>query len=449
MIIKVTSEQGKRWSDGKAIKKSSASEASPLDLQAERDQTIIGFGGCFNEIGAKALFELDKSERQEVLEELFGADACDFGFCRTPMGASDFALSWYSYNDNEHDFSMDHFSIERDKEYLLPYIKEAKKLRGELKLFASPWSPPAWLKEKNRYNGSRLRQEKEVFEAYAHYFSKYLSAYKSEGFDIKQVHVQNEPNSDQKFPSCIWTGAEMRDFIKDYLGPKLEAEGHLNDTEIWAGTIEKGTHHGWAIGPWKDFQYKDWTHTILSDKAARKYIKGVGYQWDGKGSVQRTHTAFPEVPIMQTESECGNGENSWDYAFYTFELMWQYFNNGCSAYAYWNMILTPGGESTWGWPQNSMITIDSGLEKGKRITYNPEFYLMKHLSNSVKPGARFIKQRGEAAAFSLAFENPDKSIAIIAVNPFDIDQDLSFNSAGEGETMTVPSRSFVSYIKKV
>jgi glucosylceramidase len=417
----------------------SAAPANPLRLAGPAAQTVTGFGGCFNEIGGRELLRLPEPARAEVLEALFGPTGCAFDFCRLPIGASDYAVSWYSHADTPDDLALAHFSIERDRRFLLPYIHAAQAVRPDLRFFASPWSPPAWMKFPERYNGGRLRAEPAVRAAYADYFLRYVRAYRAEGVSVSQIHVQNEPNSDQKFPSCLWTGAEMRDFIRDHLGPRFESAGEA--CEIWAGTIERAALIGWDPSTLTGDSYHTWAHTILSDPAARRFIKGVGYQWNGKGSVAQTRAEWPDLPVIQTENECGDGKNSWDYAFYVFDLLWHYFNDGCSAYVYWNMILPPGGQSTWGWNQNTMIMVDGA---SGAITYNPEFYVMKHLAHHVRPGARFVPVKGNQAAFSLHFENADGTRALLLANPSATARALDFAIPGLPARLELEPRSLAT-----
>jgi glucosylceramidase len=360
-----------------------------------------GFGGCFNELGWTALNRLSRENRQRALESLFSAGkGCGFTYCRLPIGASDYAETWYSHNENPGDFKMKRFSIERDHRHLIPYIRAARELQPELYLFASPWSPPTWLKNPQAYNNGKLIWQPECLKAYALYFLRFVRSYAKEGIPIHAVHVQNEPNSDQKFPSCLWTGEKMRDFIRDYLGPLFRKE--RLDCEIWAGTIERADVNAWA-------------QLILSDPAARRFITGVGYQWAGKGAVQRTKMAWPDVPVIQTENECGDGANTWDYAHYVFDLMHHYITNGAEAYVYWNMILQANGESTWGWRQNSMISVDA---ERATFTYNPEYYVMRHFASFVEPGSHVLMPEGILAGNAMAFRKTDGRIVYVVHNPF-------------------------------
>ncbi|MEC0182388.1 glycoside hydrolase family 30 protein [Paenibacillus peoriae] len=400
-------------------------EQANLTITEEMYQLVEGFGGCFNELGYVALNHLESAEREQVLHSLFHPKGeHKFTICRLPIGASDYALEWYSHNETDGDVEMKHFSIERDQQYLIPFIREALKLNPDLKLFASPWSPPTWMKSPKAYNFGTLRWEKDILKAYALYFVKFVQAYREEGITIHQIHVQNEVIADQKFPSCVWTGEQLREFIRDYLGPAFEEHGL--DTEIWLGTIN-------APDPWEELTKKvstgfdEYAHTVLSDPEAYKYIKGVGYQWAGKNAIQRTVASYPELRYMQTENECGNGENSWDYAKYVYNLYQHYFTNGVNAYIYWNMVLEPRGKSTWGWEQNSMITVDPA---DRKPVLNPEYYVMKHFSHFVLPGARRIGLRGSWAGNAVAFQNTDGQRVLVIANPFHESRALNL-SVGE------------------
>lgn len=406
-----------------------------LSLSGKEYQTIDGFGCCFNELGYIALNKLSKEKRNEVMSKVFSPEETNFTYCRLPIGASDYADSWYSLNETEGDYAMEHFSIERDKGCLIPFIKEAEKYSGKLNLFASPWSPPTWMKTKKAYNFGRIIWTEENLKAYALYFKKFVEAYRQEGLEIDKVFVQNEPISDQKFPSCVWTGEQLRDFTKYYLGPLFKKEGVK--TEIWLGTINAPYDNYGHQPAWHTSNYNKMVNVVLSDKETREYISGVGFQWGGKHAIQQTHTAYPDLKLIQTENECGDGQNSWDYAEYMFSLMWHFFQNGVTAYTYWNMILEEGGVSTWGWKQNSMLTVS---EKGE-VNYNPEYFVMRHFSQYVKKGAVLLGLSGDYSANALAFRNADGSVAVVIQNPFDYDTEVSFNLEGESIGATLKANS--------
>jgi glucosylceramidase len=375
---------------------------------------MAGFGGCFNELGWDALGVLPDGDRNAVLAALFGpeGDGCRFNMGRVPIGASDYALQWYSHDEADGDYGMERFSVERDRRYLLPYIKAAMGFRPDLWLFASPWSPPTWMKTHRVFNYGVIRWQPEILHALALYFLRFVRAYREEGVEVRQVHVQNEPAADQKFPSCRWMGERLRDFIRDYLGPLFEREGE--ECEIWLGTLNADNFDEFIV-------------SAMIDDVCRRFIGGVGLQWAGKSIIQRIHAAWPELRLMQTENECGDGKNTWQYAHYVFALLWHYLTNGAEAYCYWNMVLPVGGESTWGWRQNSMVCVDKDR---REVAYNPEFHVMRHFSRFVQPGAVRLDVSGPWAGNALVFRNPDGAAVVVAANPLAQPRTLIFQADG-------------------
>lgn len=402
-----------------------------LRLDGSEYQPMLGFGACFNELGYRALLSLPEDLQEELLSDLFGhaEGQCDFNVCRLPIGANDYALDWYSLDDTPGDFDLERFSVERDRGCLIPYVLRALSYQRNMKLFASPWSPPAWMKDPPVYNWGKLVKTDENLRAYALYFAKFVKAYAEEGIRIDQAHVQNEPVANQKFPSCMWTGDELRIFIRDYLGPCFEREGI--DTEIWLGTINApGCDCNRLIfDKWAAEDYDYFANIVLSDEEALRYIAGVSYQWGGKIAIQRTFESWwPRVRLMQSENECGFGDNTWDYALYNWTMMKHYIGNGAESYLYWNFMLEPGGRSTWGDPQNAMITIN---RETRQFTRNPDYYIMKHFSAAVRRGAIRLGIKGPWAGDALAFRNPDGSTAFIVFQPFLDRRSLTIELNGE------------------
>ncbi len=404
-----------RWicSDGSApwqesfLKRESFDQSIPKVLVVDTKvsyQTIDGFGGCFNERGWGALSYLPESDCEQVLHALFDpTEGCRFTLCRVPIGANDYSYDYYSHAEIPEDYDMRHFSIERDHRYLIPYLKAAMKIQPHLTLFASPWSPPQWMKINRFYacigenETSRLRWEPQVLQAYALYFVKFLQAYRAEGIPIAQLHVQNEVDACQIFPSCLWSGEELTEFYRDYLIPCLD--DHKVDVELWLGTINYADVRRYA-------------EVMFADPVCRERVIGVSYQWAGKHAVAETHQRYPDKKIMQSENECGDGANDVRAGLYTFGLMKKYFAGGTNSYIYWNMVLDESGLSTWGWKQNAMITVDRNTRKP---VYNFEFYVMKHFSRFIDVGAVRIKTE-EYAENALAFKNPDGSVVVTIMN---------------------------------
>lgn len=390
-----------------------------------------GMGGCFNEQGWEALLALEEGPRLEVLRRLFDPqadDSCRLAVGRVPIGASDYALQWYSHNETAGDLAMAHFAIDRDRQYLLPYVKAALALRPDLLLFASPWSPPTWMKHPPVYNYGTLVWTPENRRAYAAYFVRFVQAYAEAGVRIAQVHPQNEPVADQKFPSCLWTGEQLRGFIRDDLAPALREAGL--EAEVWLGTLNTDDFNSFIL-------------PLATDAGARAAIAGVGLQWAGKGMAQRIARAFPDLPLMQTENECGDGRNTWAYAEYVFGLLHHYLTNGTSAYVYWNMILPPGGKSTWGWPQNAMITVDKGTGA---VTYNPEYYLMRHVGRFAPPRSRRLVLDGAWSSNALGFLTPAEETVLVVHNPLPLAQECVISANGVLRVAALPPASFSTVV---
>lgn len=403
----------RQWQEEKTYGSSNAD--SQLVLDGTAYQKMVGFGGCFNERGYESLNSLSENKQKQLLEELFCEEKCNFSICRLPIGGNDYSFDWYSLDDVKDDYRLDHFSIERDKKCLIPFVSSALEYNENIVLMASPWSPPVWMKDPQIYNGGKLHKDKRTQSVYADYLARFLKEYRKEGIHIHQLHVQNEPVANQKFPSCLWTGEELKVFIRDFLGPRLEKE--KIDTEIWLGTINApGCDYKKLIfDKWADEDYDYFANMVLSDKKAAKYVSGVSYQWGGKIAIQRTFESWwPEYRLMQTENECGFGDNTWEYALYNWTMIKHYISNGAESYLYWNMMLPKGGYSTWLDPQNCLVTIDNG-----NIIYNPDFYLMKHFSSIVKKGSVRLGLKGHFAGDSLIFRNSDGSYAVEMMNPFD------------------------------
>jgi glucosylceramidase len=402
---------------------------------------IEGFGACFNELGWTSLQMLNETDRESVLHELFDPKAgARFSYCRTPIGANDFATEAYSYDETDGDFFLKNFSIVHDEKTLVPFIQAAMQHQPKLRLWASPWSPPSWMKRNHFYaeakaypgmkeNGIRpdqighegedmFIQEPRYFEAYARYFGRYLDAYRAKGIPVGMVMPQNEFNSAQNFPSCTWTPEGLAKLLR-YLGPEMQNRG----VDIFFGTLERGN--------------PKMLETVMADEDVARFIKGVGTQWDGKNALPAIHEEFPSLIIFQSEQECGNGTNTWSYTGYCWQLMKHYLRSGASAYMYWNISTANGGMSTWGWAQNSLISVDSAA---KSFHYTHDYYLLKHLTHFVDVGARALTTAGTCDNV-LAFLNPDKSVVLLLRNELPHPQRVEVRVRSHSAMVELPADS--------
>jgi len=414
----VTTTEASAWQKGSTYKPTFSWDMLNLNLDPSQATSppMQGFGACFNELGWTSLQALSEDDRQNILHELFDPTAgARFTFCRMPIGANDFATGPYSYDETEADFDLKHFSIEHDKNTLIPFIQAALHYQPNLRLWASPWSPPSWMKRNHFYaeskaypgmkeNGIRpdqighegedmFLQQQRYFDAYARYFGRFIDAYRADGIHVGMVMPQNEFNSAQNFPSCTWTAEGLARFLHS-LGPEMQKRG----VEVFFGTLERGD--------------PKLLETVMADQDAARFVKGVGVQWAGKNALPAIHREFPALMIYQSEQECGDGTNHWSYTGYCWQLMKHYFRSGACAYMYWNISTEQGGLSTWGWRQNSLVTVDTA---SKTFRYNHDYYLLKHLTHFVDPGARSLEATGTCDD-ALAFLNPNGAVAILLRN---------------------------------
>lgn len=449
----------------------------PADAVIEIDQNVVlgeieGFGSCFNELGWASLSMLTQEERDGIFRELYTPQGANFTMGRMPVGANDFSLDYYSYAEVADDFALEHFSIAHDEETLIPFIKSALAVYPDLKLWASPWCPPSWMKTNKHYantstlpikkrfeqmmknrkdrpddvratggssfgmnpamlpdNGlaedKQIREGQDAFilepqylDTYARYFGKFVDAYKEKGIDIFMVMPQNEPNSAQWYPACTWTPEGLAMFMK-YLGPEM----HKRGVQMYLGTVERADVNMW--------------NKILTDPEVAPYIDGMGFQWAGKDALPELHKMYPDLPCYQTEQECGNGRNDWRGAMHSWDLMKHYLSNGVQSYLYWNTSLFENGVSTWGWSQNSLIVVD---KDAKTFRYTPEYYVMKHASHYVLPGAKVLGLGGNYDD-ALAFVNPDGSTVVMAANQTEEAKAVSVVVNGKTRTFELPAGS--------
>jgi glucosylceramidase len=426
----VTSGPNAYWNTTAQLTKVTSGTA---DLTVDENTTYQqwdGFGGTFNEMGWDAL-SVVSSEIPNAIKLLFDAnDGANFVIGRIPIGASDYAMSWYTLDDTADDFSMASFSIARDQEKLIPYIKEVLKIKPDLYLWASPWAVPAWMKD-----GMNMKSDAQTQEAHALYLAKFVEEYAKEGITIKAIHPQNEPG----YASVRWTQSLFVDYFKTYLGPKF-AERNLT-AEIWCGTMSK------------DPDDANIAKAVANDADCMQYVKGFGVQWNLQSSVA---TLAAKGHVWQTEHRCGNYTFSapyWDQSRYdaakaqndhlygeeSWQLIRDWIVSGVNAYNAWNMVLDTVGKSLGGWPQNALLVVD---RTAQTLTATPAYYVFRHFSQYIAVGATRIGTSGSNDA--VAFKNPDGSIIIEVYNKGDAAKDETVKVGSAFYQFSIPAHGWAT-----
>ncbi|MBQ6795495.1 MAG: RICIN domain-containing protein [Clostridia bacterium] len=396
------------------------------------------FGGCFNERGWEAMKELSQAEKEAVISNLFSEEGLNLSAGRMALGNSDFSINRSQSYDElpegvETDYNLDYFSIDSDREYMLPYIEAAEKVRPDLPIWGSPWSPPSWMKNNKTIYGQHgdntIIWTDEILKTYAQYFVKYVEAYRAEGHNVYMVMPQNEPTMNTAYSSCVWTGEQLNVFIRDYLYPAFQKAGLSENTDIYLGTFTDSQANR--------------TDPTLNDPVTSSIIKGVGFQWWSAPLATRVHRQFPHLHLMQSETKCGNGANNWQYAEEQFDCFKEFFDAGVSSYMLWNMILDEKGENTSPnpWHQNAPIVVHSETNE---VIYTPHYYLVKHFSHYIKPGARRIKTEGNYGD-KIAFQNPDGEVILVVKNSADSPFAVAINVGGKKVKPIVPANSISTF----
>jgi glucosylceramidase len=401
------------------------------------DQVIVanlsGIGGAFNEIGGEAFVSLPESEQKKLAEALFSPEkGSGFALCRTAVGASDFGLSEYSYSETADDYEMKYFSIERDVPTVLAFINAAQAENDQLRMFASPWSPPGWMKESGSMDGGNKNKEKNVlkadpkiYEAYALYFTKYIQDYATYGVNIDRLIIQNETDMNPGYPGCDMSPEQMAELTFNYIQPAFEDAG-LN-TELWAGSFR---------GHRKDAE----TFAALDGAEA---IDGLGLQYCSPATFKALHAIAPGMPLMHTEGKCENGDNSMKQARNRLGEVAMWFNGGSENYCYWNMVLNESSESAWGWKQNSLIKID---RNAKTVTYNADYAPMSLFSRYIRPGDQSLSVSTPEGIHAIAVRNDDRLVVFLQNDAEEAVMQNIELSSGAAYTVELPAQALCAVV---
>jgi len=376
-------------------------------------QSFIGIGGALTDAAAETFARLPLAQQQELIRAYYDpVQGIGYSIGRTNINSCDFSSNSYTYvNDN--DTALKTFTIQPDLKYKIPLIRLAMAAtKGRLLLYASPWSPPAWMKDNNNMlQGGKLK--KEFASSWANYYVKFIREYKKAGVPIWGLTVQNEPMAKQRWESCIYSAEEERDFIKNYLGPALSKNGLSNKKLI-----------AWDHN--RDLMYQR-ASVILSDPLAAKYVWGIGFHWYETWTggpmqfenVKLTANAFPGKQLIFTEG-CKekfhiDSVNNWALGEkYAYSII-NDFNNGTVAWTDWNILLDEhGGPNHVG--NFCFAPIHGDIGSGKLI-YTNAYYYIGHFSKFLQRNAQRISAsstRGQLQA--TAFRNPDGSIVTVVLN---------------------------------
>jgi glucosylceramidase len=416
----------------------SANESISIQLlPGTKFQTITGFGGSFTKASAYLLNKLSKKNRELILDAYFGDEGARYSLTRTHINSCDFSLGNYSYAPVKGDKQLEHFSIDEDREDLIPMIKDAMvRSKDGFKIIASPWTAPPWMKDNNKWVGGKLLSE--YRDSWALFFSKYINGYKKEGIDIWGLTVENEPlGNGGNWESMLYTPEEMVDFVENHLGPKLEADRHL--VKVLAYDQNRGE------------ELEKWAKVIYKDETSSKYFDGFAIHWYGSTidlfpkSLSFTHDMAPGKHLIQSEA-CVDAEvphwhdDKWYWSEEATDWGWDWapadqkklhpkyvpvyryardiigcMNNWVDGWVDWNMVLDRQGGPNWfkNWCVAPVI-VDPQKDE---VYFTPLYYTMAHFSKYIRPGAVCIGFNNTDPSLMLTVaQNPNGSIVVVILN---------------------------------
>jgi len=432
-------------------------------------QTITGIGGSFTEASAYLLNELSEENRNRILEAYFGDSGARYSLTRTHINSSDFSLGNYSYAPIAGDMDLENFSIEEDRDDIIPMIKDAMEISSDgFKIISSPWTAPPWMKDNKDWKGGKLLPE--YYDTWALFFSKYLTAYNDEGIDIWGITIENEPlGNDSNWESMHFSPEEMNDFLIGHLGPQLE-EDHPS-----VKILGYDQNRGAELYEWADAMYKN--------EEAAKYFDGIAVHWyestykvfpealqyayelaPGKHIIQSEGTVDAEVPVWRDDSWYWSKEaTDWGYTWapddkkylhpkyvpvyrYARDLIGT-LNNWVDGWVDWNMVLDRQGGPNWAknWCLAPVI-VDPDADE---VYFTPLYYTMTHFSKFIRPGAERIGHTHDNEDLQLtAVKNPDGSLVVAMLNEQEEPMSIDLEVKGKTYSISIDGKAVQTVVLK-
>ena len=376
-------------------------------------QTMDGFGYTLTGGSAALINQMAPDKKSALINELFGNGANDIGisYIRLSMGASDLDASVFSYNDlptGETDISQSKFSIAADKIHLIPVLKMVLAINPNIKIIATPWSPPTWMKDNNNSVGGSLKPE--YYSSYATYFVKYIQAMKAEGINVEAITPQNEPLHPGNNPSMYMTAEQQRDFIKNNLGPAFAAQGIQTKIILYDHNLDK----------------PEYPLTILNDAGARQYVDGTAFHFyaGDVAAMSQVYNAYPDKNVYFTEQWTDSeGQFAGDLKWHVKNVIIATSRNWSKIALAWNLANDPYmGPHT---PGGCTRCLGALTINGSTVTKNVAYYNIAHASKFVPAGSKRIESSNSAQVSNVAFITPQGKRVMIVVN--DNNNTASFN----------------------
>jgi glucosylceramidase len=406
-------------------------------------QTFMGIGGAITDASAEVFAKLSKDKQKELLDAYYDKEkGIGYSLIRTTIHSSDFSNGSYTYV-KEGDDSLSTFTIDHDKQYRIPFIKEAiKSAGGKITLYVSPWSPPSFMKSNgSMLNGGSLLPK--YNQAWANYYVKFIKAYENEGIPIWGLTIQNEPMATQIWESCVFSAEAERDFLKNFLGPTMKKEG-LGSKKIIVWDHNRDLLNQRA-------------NVIFSDAEAAKYAWGTGFHWYETwaggtpmfDNVRKVHEAYPTKNLLFTEG-CVEKFDSKKYQYWPNgerygTSMINDFNNNTVGWTDWNILLDQnGGPNHVG--NFCFAPIHADTNSGELI-YTPSYYYIGHFSKFIHINAKRVSSSvSRSTLLSTSFLNIDGQMVTMVMNHTSKSVTYNLIIASEKTVVTIPAHGIQTLV---
>jgi glucosylceramidase len=395
-------------------------------------QTILGFGGTFQEKMYDALSHCTAAGRDSVIRQMFDTSGANISWGRIPIGLCDFDdnAAPYSLDDNSGDYTMTNFSMHRDSTKRIPLIKWAQAYQPNMRFFGSPWSPPGWMKTSGSYTQGNMKTDAATLTAYALYLEKAVQGFKAAGINIESITCNNEPNEcGSNYPQCCWANSDELNFYKNYLIPKFTNDNI--STRIILGVYCCGTQ-------------ADWITYFMNDATVKPFVNLTSHSFQDWTWGASCVASYPTVPFIETESDYNGTSAAWSTGNKQFNDLAGFLTTGrASVFTEWDCVNDQTSTGGFGWTQDVMININSTTGA---VTYNPYFYACKHFGHFVKPNAKAIKftVNGITNLTSAAFLNPNGDLILVMNSAATAATPLTVKVGNEMYKATLPATSFTT-----
>jgi glucosylceramidase len=397
-------------------------------------QTIEGFGFSLTGGSAMLISRLPEEKKHSLLRELFLPDDNGIGvsFLRLSIGASDLSERSYSYNDlasGDTDHELQHFDIMAGDLEVIPLLQEILALNPDLKIMATAWSAPPWMKTNHSFVGGELKPD--CYEVYAHYLVKYLQTMRDHGITVHGITPQNEPLNHKNDPSMVMQAADQAKFIKNHLGPALLVAG-LQDVELFC----------WD----HNCDVKEYALQVFADADARRYLSGSAWHLYGGdiAVLSEVHAAYPEMKLYFTEQWVGSdGQFGGDLLWHIRHVLIGSTRHWSQVVLEWNLAADPfccphtaGGEARC----VGALTID-----GDHVTRNVAYYIIAHAAKWVRPGSVRIHSNSDVLS-NVAFLTANKQVVLIVLNDTEAEQTFNLALQDQNSTAIIPAGSVATFV---